>query len=118
MAKVIGFKAIVTNMVESEISNMVYKRGGKFASIEKVEFDLTNKELGYPNFTASVKVDYNEYTVTGYVGEFGTVNICCVRYERMVCQEKDENGWWITESAKHVTRFVYGDALETFSFAD
>lgn len=116
MCKVIGFKAIIKNMVDSEIRDLVYKRAKKFANVDSIELNLDNEELGLPQFVAEIKVDYNTYRVGGYIGEYGNVQICSVYYNRMVCQEKDEHGDWIMDSAKPVSRFVYGDALDSFMF--
>ena len=118
MSKVIGFKAIIKNMVESKIHDMVWKQADKVADVEGVEFDLSDKELGHPTFTATVEVNWHKYIIHGYVDTYGTIRVCSITYHRMVCQRKDEHGDWITESAKPVTKFVYGDALKGFKFDD
>ncbi len=118
MSKVIGFKAIIKNMVESQIRGMIWEQAGWVSDINDITFDLTDTVVGYPTFSATATVRYNDYTVTGFVDEYGNVNISLIRYERMVCREKDENGDWIMASARPVTRLVYGDALDKFSFKD
>lgn len=118
MSKVIGFKAIIKNMVECKIRDMIWDQAGWVSDINDITFDLTDTVVGYPTFTANATVRYNDYTFTGFVDEYGNVSISLIRYERMVCRVKDENGDWIMASARPVTRLVYGDALAEFRFKD
>ena len=119
MSKVIGYKAIIRNMIWSEVEHYIEKKSGKFATVfeDKMIMETDNKVLGYPTFEVEARVDYNRYTLHGYVGEFGNVSISCVTYDRMVCTEKGPDGWWITESAKPVHKIIYGEELEKFDFA-
>lgn len=111
----ISFKGIVRNMIDRAVDQFVYEKAKKFADITDIVMEKTDTDSIH--FKATAKVDYNEYEIGGIVDEYGHVFIASIYYEGMRCTEKDEHGEWIMESAKHYTRFVYGEALESFNFA-
>lgn len=111
----ISYKGIVRNMIERTVDHFVYEKAKKFASIINVTMEKTD-EGDSIHFKAIVKVDYGEYEIGGIVDEDGHVFIGSIYYEGMRCTEKDENGEWILESAKPYSKFIYGEALETFTF--
>lgn len=112
----VGYKKIIENMVDSSVHEYVENRiGGYVGFPDSVKLEL-DKELDHVSFEAVIKVKHLDFTVTGYVDDYGNVNVCCVRFDRFRCTEKDENGWWIDSSAKHFHEWIHGDDLKNFKF--
>ena len=111
----ISYKGIVRNMIEREVDHFIYEKTDVFGDITDIIMEKTD-EGDKIHFNATAEVKYEEYEIGGVVDEDGHVFIGSVYYEGMRCTEKDEHGNWILESAKRYTRFIYGEALEAFTF--
>ena len=60
-------------------------------------------------------VDYLKYRITGYIDEYGTVHVCAVNFTRTYCKV-DAEGWPTGDETRTETKYIYGDALDTFTF--
>lgn len=118
MSKKISYKSIIKNRINNKLNRVIYDRSGHFPTFDDRDICMDGAtDLGHPMFSANVKVEWNDYEIHGYVDDFGNAVITSVSYDRMICTEKDADGWWIDESAKPVHKFIYGEELEKFDFA-
>lgn len=115
MARKLTYIQIIRNIVEGCITDMVWKNAERVptCSDDGIQFDQDEDLI---HFTAEITVKYNDYTVHGAVTVHGEAFVSMIEYRRMRCTEKDENGDWITESAKPYHKLVYGEALKNFKF--
>lgn len=82
-----GYKAIIKNMVDAEVTRFVKKQSGKFIEVNSVELN-TNKECDTPTFKVDIMVGLGElirrdFQIHGYVSEYGSVEITHVSFDRM-----------------------------------
>mgnify|MGYP007013865844 CR=1 FL=1 len=109
-----GYKQIIKNMVEAEVTRFTEKKSGKFIEVISVELSTDNKDFGNPIFDVEIVVDFagilkRDYLVHGYVSDYGSVVICSVMFTRHIRKDGE------TEF-KPVTEFVTGKELESFVF--
>ena len=113
----VGYKKIIENMVELEVSRFIEKQSGsKFAScVDGVTLSTDDKKLGYPRFELEMNVPNNtgvfqrNYLILGYVDDYGSVRICSVEFVRNI-KKPGENDF------RTVHEFLYGDDLKNFKF--
>lgn len=108
-----GYKQIIKNMVEAEVTRFVEKKSEKFINVDSVELH-TDSGLSVPSFDAEVTVDFadinkRDYLIHGYVSEYGTVVITMITFERVIKKS------WETDFHK-VNEFIAAEELKTFKF--
>lgn len=108
------YKQILKNMIDNYLYKYVRERKETFPTITDIALDKHDEETIM--FSANVKVEYNTFDVHGYMDQDGDIAVTSINYDGMRCTEKDEDGWWITESAKPFNLFVYGKDLKDFDF--
>ena len=120
-----SYKKIIENRVLLYVERFIEKKAAteekpyRFAHLVEGSFSMTpDKDIDHPYFSVKYTVSgsYGDYEVHGYVDDYGDVTVTSVTFDRMICQEKDADGWWITESAKPVHEFLFGKALDEFCF--
>ena len=109
-----GYKVIIKNMVEMEVTRYVEKKSGKFIEIEKTELSTTNG-FDYPTFDCEISVGLGEiikydYRIHGYIDDYGSVVISSASYTRKF--RKDGETKFQT-----VSKFLTRDELDSFKFA-
>lgn len=110
----ISYKQIIKNMVEDTVEDFVWKTAERIATVNEITLDKLDTET--IRFIAKIEVGYKDFEVHGCMDDRGNTWIGSIEYTVMRCTEKDENGDWITASAREHHRFIYGDALKTFKF--
>lgn len=108
------YKQILKNMIQNYLYRFVRNRNDTFPTITDIVLEKNDEETIM--FSANVEVDYNTFDVHGGMDQDGDIIVTSITYDGMRCTEKDENGWWITESAKPFHRFIFGEALKDFDF--
>ena len=116
MAK-LSCSQVVRNIIASHVDSMVWEQTGHkhFSDIHPNGITLEQTGPDYIDFTAQIKVHYMDYSVHGFVNQFGIPTISSIQYEHRKCK-LGEDGWPLegTEYTEH--GFIWGDNLKTFAF--
>ena len=109
-----GYKAIIKNMVEMEVTRFVEKKSGEFVDVKSVEM-FTNNGFDTPTFDVELEVGLgkivkHDYLIHGYVSEYGSVVISSCSFTRKIRKEGEIE-------FKTVSNFLIRDELESFKFA-
>lgn len=112
-----GYKQIIKNMVEMEVTNYVEKKSGKAVEISSVKLTASDG-FDCPVFEAEIMVGVGEilkrdFTIRGYVSEYGSVEVSSCSYERThgyLGLNDDE------VKTKKVFYFLVRDELDSFKF--
>ena len=103
-------------MVDLAVRKFVEQKAeGKFVTLTDNTLVVNlDKELGNPVFDVEVKVQQNrvidlDYLVSGYVGEYGDIRVCSVKFERTI--KRDGETDFHTEH-----EFLHGLDLDEFKF--
>lgn len=116
MAKQLTYPQIIRNMIESAVRDYIRNRNQRWADIGKV--NLEKSDFGIPsiNYSVDVTIEYNNYTVHGWMDEYGRAYVSCVTFKRVKADPDTE--WWKPENQHTVHRFLHGKELEEFTFAE
>lgn len=116
-----GYKKILENMVELEVSRFITKQSGsRFASfatcVDGVTLSTENKKLGHPTFELEMNVPADRcsvmchnYLITGYIDDYGSVVVCAVEFVRDIKKAGEDD-------YKTIHEFIHGEELKTFRF--
>ena len=108
---------VVRNIIASHIDNAVWTQTQHkdFALVKPKDITLEQTGPDYIDFTAQIKVHYRDFSVHGFVNQFGTPTITSIRYERRKCKLGEDG--WPDESTEYTEHgFIWGDNLKTFAF--
>lgn len=107
-----GYKAIIKNMVDLKVTRFVEQKSGKFISVDKIEL-TTDNGIDSPTFNVSFSlmndIMRHEYTLHGYIGDYGDVNITSCSFTRKIRKDGE------TEF-KTVSEFLIREELDSFTF--
>lgn len=110
-----GYKKIIENLVEYEVSKVIEQKTGKFPScVDGVTLSTDNKKLGYPTFELEMDVYSNSivknnYLIMGYVSDYGSVVICSVEFVRNIKKAGEDDFHTVHE-------FIHGEELKSFNY--
>lgn len=112
-----GYKAIIKNMVEMEVTTYVEKKSGKFIEINSIDL-ITSKDFDYPTFEVELIVGLGEiikrdFLIRGYVSEYGSVVISSCSFERTVVRFPLNSE---LPETRMVSKFLTADELDNFKF--
>lgn len=108
-----GYKAIIKNMVEAEVTRFVEKKSGKFIEVKSVELS-TNSGFDTPTFDVEIVVGLadiikRDFLIHGYVSEYGSVVVTSIMFDRMIKKANEED-------FKKVSEFLVRDEIVDFKF--
>lgn len=108
-----GYKAIIKNMVEAEVTRLVEKKSGKLVEVNSVEL-FTNSGFDTPTFDAEIVVGLadiikRDFLIHGYISEYGSVVVTSLSFDRWI-KKADK------EDFKKVSEFLVHDEIVDFKF--
>ena len=114
MAKQLTYLQIIRNMIESHIDREVNSKSEHWPEIREIKLEKSDETT--INWEASLRVDWHDYAMHGWMDAFGCVYISSVSYERMRVKDPEVKEWWKPENQKPFHGFVYGEALANFAY--
>lgn len=110
-----GYKKIISNRVEMTITQWIEKKTAenkvseRYAYTDSPDLQLGDKDFDHPTFKIAVRIGWHDYSVHGWIDDFGTVIPCSVWFTRTYCDEDGSN-----QRTKEFA--IYGKELDEFKF--
>lgn len=112
------YKSIIANMVEMEVHKFVESHvNGYVRYPDKITLAPANKDFDKPSFIAEQAVDTRDYSIRGYIDDYGTIHVTSIWFERDKIIDQNRTDWWAKDNLRHESHFIYEPKeLKSFKF--